>query len=233
MYEWNESPECHEMIITIYCSKGGTGKTPIATNIVLDREYAIGTNETLHDFDSFLPDDRVLPVEMEEEFPTIPADVDIVFDLAGFMSNQAHSIVSAVKQSNLVIVPFHNEAKAINHGIDTIAEINALTPNILAVATKLRKTRKENKRTPWNDTEAFKNIAKRVRAEIDFKVPILPLKESTVFDMLYEREMSIAQLCESDPLAAYNFKDVREQFQAIYNYIDEIDHATKEQRKSA
>ena len=36
------------MKITVYQAKGAAGKTPIATNIALDREYAIGTNEAFH-----------------------------------------------------------------------------------------------------------------------------------------------------------------------------------------
>jgi cellulose biosynthesis protein BcsQ len=33
------------MKITIYNMKGSAGKTPLAVNIALDREYALATNE--------------------------------------------------------------------------------------------------------------------------------------------------------------------------------------------
>ena len=46
------------MKITVYSVKGSAGKTPIATNIALDREYALGTNEPYHILDSFIQNDN-------------------------------------------------------------------------------------------------------------------------------------------------------------------------------
>jgi len=80
------------MKITVYQAKGSAGKTPIATNIVLDREYAIGTNEAFHVFDGFIPDDRLLVLDLTESFPDMPDGIDIVFDLAGAISAQSHSL---------------------------------------------------------------------------------------------------------------------------------------------
>ena len=89
------------MKITLYSSKGSAGKTPIATNIALDREYAIGTNEPFHILGEVFPDDRVLSIAADESFPTFPDEIDIVFDLAGSISAHAHSITSAIEQSDL------------------------------------------------------------------------------------------------------------------------------------
>ncbi|MGV6851614.1 MAG: hypothetical protein ACWA5R_05450 [bacterium] len=64
-------------------------------------------------FDSFIPDDRLMVIDLNEAFPDIPDEIDIVFDLAGSISNSAHSITSAIRQSDLVLVPIYNELKAI------------------------------------------------------------------------------------------------------------------------
>ena len=48
----------------------------------LDRDYAIETNEPYHVFDSFISDDQLLNLDLNDEFPTIPDTIDIVFDLA-------------------------------------------------------------------------------------------------------------------------------------------------------
>ena len=109
------------MKITVYNMKGSAGKTPIATNIALDREYALATNEPYNLLDAILPEERLLSLQPDEEFPALPPEVDVVFDLAGLMSRDARpSILSAVTQSNVVLVPIYNELKCIHAGIHTI-----------------------------------------------------------------------------------------------------------------
>jgi hypothetical protein len=220
------------MKITVYSAKGSAGKTPIATNIALDREYAIGTNEAFHVFDSFIPDERLLALDLSEAFPDIPTDIDIVFDLAGAISEHSHSIVSAVRQSDLVIVPIFNEVKSLNSGIGTLREVANLPGfhgDIMVVATKLQKQSGERFKGDWRQSRDFQNVEAAVK-ESGFDVPVLPLKFSKVFDVIFEKEMSIAQLRASDPLAAYTYRDVAAQFEEIYNNIDAINHA--EQKRS-
>ncbi|GJM05901.1 MAG: hypothetical protein DHS20C09_18970 [marine bacterium B5-7] len=209
------------MRITVYSAKGSAGKTPIATNIALDREYAIGTNEHFHVFDGFIPDDRLLILEGNQSFPEIPQNIDIVFDLAGSITENSLSIISALKQSELVIVPIFNEVKCLNSGIGTIREIARFTTNILVVATKLQRHRKDHFTDDWTQGEDFKNIKERVSENIDFPVTILPLRFSTAFDAIFEKELSIRQIMEADPLARYSYREVSNQFDEIYKYIDE------------
>jgi len=216
------------MKITVYQAKGSAGKTPIATNIALDREYAIGTNEAFHVFDGFIPDDRLLVLDLTEAFPEMPDGIDIVFDLAGAISAQSHSITSAIRQSDLVIVPIFNEVKSLHSGIGTLREIEKIEGfkgKCLVIATKLRKQKKDTfTKSAWQESIDFQNVAEAVKAA-GFDHPVLPLKFSAVFDTIFEKEMSISQLCEADPLAAYSFRDARSQFDAIYKQIDEVHNA--------
>lgn len=207
------------MKITVYSAKGSAGKTPIATNIALDKGYALGTNELYHVFDSFFPEEKLLPIDPHEEFPEIPDNIDIVFDLAGSISKQSPSISSAIVQSDLVIVPIYNEIKSLNAGIHTILEVSNFTKNILVIATKLQK-QKNDVFSNWNDSLDFKNIEKMVNANVTFPVPLLPLKFSKVFDMIFEKEKSINQIIEEDALAKYTYRDVAKQFNDIYSFIE-------------
>lgn len=213
------------MKITVYSAKGSAGKTPIATNIALDREYAIGTNEQFHVFDSFIPDNRLIAVDLTEPFPEIPEGIDIVFDLAGAISEHSNSITSAVKQSDLVIVPIFNEVKSLNSGIGTINEISKFTKSILVVATKLQKQSGEIFKGDWKQSRDFQNVAQAVSANIEFDVPVLPLKFSKAFDAIFEKEQPISQIMADDPLARYNYREVAAQFDDIYKYIDGEKHA--------
>lgn len=60
-------------------------KTPLAINFAVDKGYALATNESFDAFSGF-DDDLLLFVAADEEFPEIPSDIDVVFDLAGTMS---------------------------------------------------------------------------------------------------------------------------------------------------
>lgn len=220
------------MRITVYNVKGGVGKTPIATNIALEREYAIGTNERFHVFDSFIPDDRILSIGLTEPFPAIPDDIDIVFDLAGAIDEAALSIVSAIRQSEIVLVPVNAEVKALHSAINTIREIGRVegfAGRIVAVATKLTKSQGENFQRDWSRSRDFQTIEGQLRAT-GFEGPVLPLKLSKAFDAVFEREMAISRLRAVDPLSRHSFRDVAEQFDAILSTIDEVAHARKEQR---
>jgi hypothetical protein len=223
------------MRITVYSAKGSAGKTPIATNIALDREYAIGTNEAFHVFDSFIPDERLLALDLSESFPDVPDDINIVFDLAGAISEHSHSITSAVAQSDLVIVPIFNEVKSLNSGIGTLREVSRVEGfhgELLVAATKLQKQSGERFKGDWSQSRDFQNIKSAVE-DSGFDIPVVPLKFSKVFDVIFEKEMSIDQLRRADPLAAYTYRDIAGQFDEIYNHIDRVAHAEQKRSKRA
>lgn len=218
------------MKIAVYSAKGSAGKTPIATNIALDREYALGTNEHFHVFDGFIPDERLLALGGAEAFPNIPDDIDIVFDLAGSITENSLSITSALEQIDLAIVPVFNEVKCLRSGIGTIREIKRFTDSILVVATKLNKHRKDRFTDDWTECTDFRNIQAQLQASLDFDVEILPLKFSSVFDAIFEQEKSISQIMESNALAKFNYRSVNEQFNAIYQYIDRVNNNAKQEQ---
>lgn len=209
------------MKITVYNMKGSAGKTPIATNIALDREYALATNEPYNLLDTILPEERLFSLQPDEAFPSFPDGIDVVFDLAGLMSRDARpSIVSAVSQSNVVLVPIYNELKCIHAGIHTIRELQPYNKNIVVVATKLIK-RKGETFTDWNASEDAKNITAVVEHAIGKGIPILPLKFSRVFDTIFEQERSIRHLMEDDALARYTYREVASQFDHLLSYLEQ------------
>lgn len=207
------------MKITIYNVKWWSGKTPIATNIVLDREYALGTNEPYHILDSFIPEERLLTVATDEPFRDIPEEIDIVFDLAGSISKDAKSITSALSQSDVVLIPIYNELKCLTAGLHTILEVANFNQNIIVVATKLTK-QKGDTGFDWTKYQDFKNIEQFVQWKINLDIPILPLKFSKAFDLIFEHETSIEGLQKANPLAHYTYRQVREQFDQLYSLID-------------
>jgi len=208
------------MKITVYNTKWSAGKTPIATNIALDREYAIWTNEPFHVFEDFIPESRLISLDLNDPFPPIPDNIDIVFDLAWSISKTSLSITSAIEQSDVVLIPIYNEVKAIHAWINTISEVLNFNKNIIVVATKLRKKGKSDIFKDWKDSADCMNISNLVKAKFGDKIPVLPLKYSEVFDTIFEQEKSISQLMQMNGLNKYLYKWVSKQFDAIYKLID-------------
>jgi len=222
-----------EVKVTVFSAKGGVGKTPISVNIALDKEWAIGTNETYHIFDSLrvIPDNRILAVEPREEFPDLPADIDIVFDLSGTLGGDtAASIRSAVAQSDVVLVPAQNELKAINGAYHTIMEISDINPNVAVVVTKILKGKKEAF-SDWRDSEDYKNVHGTLEKLTERELPAFPLKFSRGFDAIFEQEMSLNQMVGQGGLDGYAYKSVAKQFDDIYQYLEQLENQHGQQKR--
>lgn len=209
------------MKIAVYSSKGSAGKTPISANIALEKGFCIGTNEAFHIYDQLLPDNRLIALQTEEAFPKalVTEDIDIVFDLAGSISKLAHSMTSAFKMADYVIVPIYNEYKSLVAGLNTIVQIQEYNQNIIVVATKLQKQKNDTFKDNWKESEDFKNIEKALITKVGKGIPILPLKFSKAFDNIFEKQKSIKQLMENNPLAKFNYREVNKQFDELYNLI--------------
>ena len=155
-------------------------------------------------------------------------ETDIIFDLSGAISNKSLSITSAIKQSNVVIVPIYNHIRCLQGGIQTILEVAQFTKNIIVVATKLTKTKKIGKKKEaglsigeydWCSSDDFQNIKRQVEANIDFTLPILPLKFSNGFDLVDDEEKSLIELTESSNLLKHRYGIEALQLKRIYQEI--------------
>ena len=221
------------MKITIYSIKGSAGKTPIATNIALDYGYCVGTNEGIDCYSHFLSEDQYLRIGQNEEFPKFTDDTDVVFDLSGSIGDKAVSITSAIKQSNVVVVPIYNQVRSLQGGITTILEVLPFTKNIVVVATKLKKTKSESKvkkegdlvigEYDWEESEDFVNIKRQLEASEMGDIPIVPLKYSNGFDMVDNEEKSILQLVESNNLYKHFYKTEAKQMRDLYNLLQKYE----------
>lgn len=210
------------MKITIYNSKGGVGKTPISTNIAIDKDFMIATNEYASIYEYIFPDDKFVEVDMNEAFPNF-GDINVVFDLAGSINKNAQSIKSAIAMSDVVMVPISCELKSMLSGSNTIQEVKNINAkaNILVVTTKLQKQRGDVFSSDWKQSKEFIEIQSYIESALPSSVNhYLPLKASKAFNNIFEKKQSIQQLTNSSPLEAYNYRVVLAQFNKIYETLD-------------
>ena len=97
----------------------------------------------------------------------------------------------------------------------------SLNRQVMVVSTKLRKRKRSDRHNDRQHCEDMLNIQHIVHNKISPRIPVLPLKYSEVFDLLFEQEKSIAQLASESGLARYQYREVGEQFAAIYHLIEQ------------
>ncbi|MGK0271323.1 MAG: hypothetical protein ACI88H_001981 [Cocleimonas sp.] len=208
------------MRLTIYSSKGGVGKTPISVLFAVDKGFAVGSNESSKKRDMYvehMPEDMYLKNPMDEPFPLIPDGIDIVFDMAGHMTKYDHALVSAIKQSDVVIVPMWNNENALNYGKDTLEEIQSIAKRVIVVATRLKRKKKESY-LPWEEVADFKAVV-NATAEIDSGLVVLPLKYSDVYDTICKNFTSFHKMADSSKLFASGQKEMLAQIDNIYKEV--------------
>lgn len=211
------------MKIAIYTPKGGAGKTPIAISFAVDKEYAIATNESFDAFSQFLNPESLLFVSSDETFPEIPNGIDVVFDLAGTMSKHDYSTTSAIKQSDVVIVPIWNNRLSIQGGLKAIRSVHDFDTPVIVVATKLS-TKSKKKGSTWVESGDFKAVQSAVASlseELGYCPSVLPLKFSEVFETVLDRCVSVHSLAEQSGLAKYTYRELLGQFEAIYSEVEQ------------
>jgi len=130
--------------IAIYNEKGRVGKTPLSLEIALRLGYNYATNQNRprEDIKAIIPTGEFLQVGPSEAFPKLDDDFPVVFDLAGELVGYEKSIVSALEQVDLIIVPVVNEPDAIMgtaYAITEIMTLNTITAKFVVVANMLKK----------------------------------------------------------------------------------------------
>lgn len=220
------------MIVTVYSSKGGVGKTPIAANILFDHEdWYVATNELDSGFGYIesISEERKLLINPEDEFNEevftkgefAESGANMVIDLSGSIAESIKSIPSALNISDVVVVPINDQSNSIIQGIRTIQNIHEYFPKlkIVVAATKLdRQGIKDIFGDDWSKSESFKKIKDFVDGAIGLKIDVVPLKFSKGYENMMKEEASLRQLA-SVPFGGHHYKVPASQFDELYKAI--------------
>jgi hypothetical protein len=184
-----------------------------------DHGFAVGSNESCSDeedcYIEHMPDDMYLKQPMDKPFPMIPNDIDIVFDMAGTMTKYDHALVSAIRQSDVVIVPICNNRGAIGRGRDTLRALQGIAKRVIVVATKLER---DKPRIDFTETKDYKAVASAV-ADVDETIKVFPLKFSTVYERVCSDFTTIHELVKENKIVKSGQLESLTQIENIYKEV--------------
>lgn len=191
------------MIFVIYNFKGGEGKSKIALNLAMTMNYSIITNDVFTPIENVLPENRVLKIHPNQDFPDVTKTDKIIFDLGGYPDQR---VVKILKLAKYILVPITNEDDNIQVGINAVDAIAEYNNNIVIIANK----------TERGDYEYIKGDLSKI-----YKYPIFNIKKSTALNKLSRRKKSIQDVVDSDPLLRYSYKAIHQQFVDLIDFISE------------
>lgn len=203
------------MKIAVYSFKGGVGKTAISVNCCLTTGAALITNDYHNTIiESVIPLQRLLKLKPGEDFPDIPDDVDVVYDLGGYVDPR---VVKPLTTVDWVLIPVENTKEALQAAIHTVAEVRVYNQEIIIIANKLKRSGLENiQKIIWETTTPRDDDGQQIMAK---RLPILPLKSTTAFEHVTDKSKSLQQLVDAKGILAYHFKEPSQQFEQILNCI--------------
>lgn len=198
--------------IAIYNEKGRVGKTPLSLEIALRLGYNYATNQNRprEDIKAIIPTGEFLQVGPSEAFPKLDDDFPVVFDLAGELVGYEKSIVSALEQVDLIIVPVVNEPDAIMgtaYAITEIMTLDTITAKFVVVANMLKKP------------EEAEDVKAQLLPLIGVDIPVVPIRYSRAFDRILAEGMSIQDIVEKGGLYAWSFRNVAREVDHLMSYI--------------
>lgn len=119
------------MQIACYTIKGGTGKSALSICLSLENDLGIISNDYLFPYDHYIHEDNLLVVKPDQNFPQIPSDYRVIYDLGGYADKR---IIEILKSVELVIVPMLAGDEQQTVARRSIANIEQFNKNILVIA---------------------------------------------------------------------------------------------------
>ena len=185
--------------ITFFNKKGGTGKTSFAFSIAKDLNCPLLSND-----DSVIEEIYPGKAKVLESLQLI--EHDVVYDLGGFVDNDA---VAIFKASDVVVVPTTLDINSIKRTINSVMEINKYCENIVIVINRVKKDKLGKYK---QSVEALKGLGKT----------ILYVRESEAITNSIHLGQTITELYSKSKFAQHQYAGIYEDYNLLLNTVKNI-----------
>ena len=205
--------------ISVFSLKGGQGKTTTAANLFLTMKergfpVAIITNQPETEDEpsqhrKICTDGELCCLGWSEKPPQIPIDIDVIYDLGGFVDSRA---IDILKSSDVVIIPVSYEGSNEASGFrQSVSEAERYNSNIILLLNKHNTALKDSKIKGYTEFLAQVEVYKKQRGYKVFTV-----NNSSSVSRVISLVKSVEKQCEEcTPI-------IKRHFQPIKNTFDEI-----------
>ena len=192
------------MKIAIFNLKGGQGKSSIALNLALSMNFDVISNDKISKLEQVLPEDNFMKISKNDDFPDITDDINVIYDLGGWIDER---ILKPIKNSDIVFIPMINTEMNNEVSINSINQIKKFNSNIVIIVNRCKK----------NDYDFVCNLIKTYFPNNNFT--IFEIMNTTAFEQILKRKMSLSNIIETDRLLKYNYRKINVQFNRIIDFI--------------
>ena len=190
------------MLISIVGTKGSQGKSTISHAIAFAKGFGIITNDIDSSIDEFLPEEQVLKFSNNAELPEIPKDYGAVFD--GKAGIDEPIVKDAISKSDWVIIPTIYGVEELKRCVRAIRQVEKLNDKIVLVGNNMK-------------VAEFEEVKELLGSECEY--PIFHIRNSKyVAELLFVPE-SIEQKYAKGGLVGYGIKDIKKQFNELFNFV--------------
>ncbi len=192
------------MKLTIYNFAGGVGKSSLAAELALILDYQIITNDLYSPLRIVFDRNSLLRLSPTHTIPDLPNDSNIIFDLGGYPDSRA---ITALEQSDYVIVPTLADTNRLNVTINSIKELRKYNDKIVLIVSFAEP----------GDLNLVKEVFSRDKELND--IPAFEIKKSRAIPNIISEKKSVHSMIKEGGLKKYHFQAVVKQFDRIVEYL--------------
>lgn len=192
------------MNITICNFKGGVGKSLIAHQLITSFEFNGVEVDPYGNLADRLPE-KVSKIDLSEK--NLGQFENTIFDFGGFNDVK---IEQAIRQSELVIIPFNATIETLQSTVDTINVVKEFDRPILFVANMIQKP------------EDIEEVSVIIQDVLGFECEIFMIPVSAAYQTAINQNVSVLELANAGGLKSFAYKkaaaNIIELKQSIDNY---------------